>query len=341
MQYTAKDGKGRGARSLSGYFENPIIRLLVYVLVILVIASSQKASVFWSSNNLKSMMIQMPEFGILSLCYALCLCLGGNDLSAVSVANFTAVISAMLLKNVFPQDSSGLASALYIILALLAALAVGGAVGVINGLLISRVGIPAIIATLGTQEVFMGLTTVLTKDGAISSASAKLANLGSLHLFNFVPLLMVVFIAAVLLVSLAVSLTSFGYKLFMVGSNRTAADYSGMNTSRVITSVHGLSGMLAGLAGFVMLARNNSANANYGTSYMIQCILIAIMGGTEGEGGYTNILGVFIGVLIVQCISSTLNIYRFSSFYKDLIFGLILLFVLMVNLLIARRRRTH
>ena len=143
MNYAIKRDAKPCGKTLFQYVENPIVRLLFYLAVILVIASSSnKAGVFWSANNLKSMMIQMPEFGILSMCFALCIChAGGNDLSAVAVANFTAVISAMLLKYVFPAAAGSAASIVFILIALMAALVAGGAAGALNGVLTARIGI--------------------------------------------------------------------------------------------------------------------------------------------------------------------------------------------------------
>jgi simple sugar transport system permease protein len=318
----------------------PIFRLFVFWILILIFASMFKGNVFWSTANLKSMAIQLPEYGILSICFALCLSLaGGNDLSAVAVANFTAVSVGLLLIHVLPDEAGGVLGGFALTVAILSGLVTGTAIGFINGLIITKIGINAIITTLGTQEVFMGLAIVLTRGGALSNVSPALASLGSYHFFGVIPLPLIVFLVVIALVGFLISKTTFGYKFFMVGINRTAAKYSGLDTDRITILVHTLSGTMGAIAGLVMLARNNSANANYGTSYLIEGILIAILGGTEGEGGYTNMLGVLIGVLTIQSMASTLNIFRVSSFYKDLLFGLILVAVLAINHAVNMYRR--
>ena len=126
--------------------------------------------------------------------------------------------------------------------------------------------------------------------------------------------------------------TAFGTKLYMLGSNESAAQFSGLKTSNLIIRTYMTSGIFAAAAGLVMLANYNSAKADYGSTYTLLAILIVVLGGVNPNGGSGRLSGVILAIIVLQVLSSLLNTFpNISNFYRPLIWGGVLLLVIVVN----------
>ena len=134
------------------------------------------------------------------------------------------------------------------------------------------------------------------------------------------------------------SRTRFGKQIYLIGTNSTASRYAGLNNTMILIKTYMISGILSAVAGLIMMARVNSAKADYGASYTLQCVLIAVLGGVHPEGGFGKITGVTMAILILQILSSGLNMFEnVSNFYRDVIWGGVLILVLILNYVISRR----
>ena len=290
------------------------------ILCILLWAAIFNPSRFYRSANFISMAYQIPEFGILSLGMALCMISGGIDLSLVGTANLCCVVAALQM--------TGGGTALT---AVLLSLATGAAAGMFNGILIGVLEIPPMLVTLGGLQIYTGLATVITKGVSITGIPESFLAIGHGLLFNKIPYSLVILVAVAAILSLALKYTVYGSQIYMVGTNKVASVYAGINNAAINICTYMISGIFAGICGIIMCSRYGSANADYGSSYTLLTLLIAVLGGIRPDGGKGKVFGVMLSIIILQLISSIFNILRFSAFLKTCIWGLVLIVVMIIN----------
>ena len=215
-------------------------------------------------------------------------------------------------------------------LGILVALAVSLACGFLNGALIAWLRVPAIIATLGTQGLFLGISIIITKGHGIGGFPLPFLFIGNGSLAG-IPMQFIVFIAVALLVALVLTRTRQGFAMVMVGSNPLASRFSGLSNEAVLIRTYLLTGLLSGVAAIIIISGVNSIRPGYGSEYLLLSVLIAILGGTDPAGGFGTVLGVTLAVFILQILQSGLNILDFSPFFKKFIWGLLLLLVMVFH----------
>ena len=309
-------------------------RLAVICVAVFALMAALSPERFLSAQNLTSMAFQFPEFAILALAMTVAMLTGGIDLSVVGVSNLSAVIAASLLVSLAGEGAgTGI-----VLLAMALALAVGLAAGLLNGVLVARLGLPPILATLGSGLIFTGLAIALTGGSAVMGLPPAAAWIGNARVLGIpVPLLLFAALAAGL--AFVLGRTAFGIKLRMYGANPLAARFAAVDVDRTLIKVYAVSGMLAAVAGMVVMSRANSAKADYGSSYLLLAVLIAVLGGVNPYGGYGRVIGVVLAVLSMQFLSSGLNMLQVSNFARELIWGLLLIGVMLLNTVRAPTRR--
>lgn len=296
-----------------------------------------RPEIFLGSVNLQNIGIAAPEIGVLALALMLAMLTGGIDLSVVSIANGAAITVSSLYTHLATTQGADAAASMTP-LVLLAGLAVGALLGAVNGVLISMVGITPILATLGTMQVFNGLALVWTGGVTISGAPAALRSLGSTAVAG-VPVLALVLLVAAALVAVLVNRTPIGRKVQLQGANPVASTYSGISKRATLMTTYVTSGLLAGVAGLMFLARNPSASADYGSSYVLLVIVIVVLGGTNPNGGSATVLGVLLAAVTLQVVSSGFTALRLSAYEYAIAQGVILVGVMVLDQVKFRRRR--
>lgn len=327
---TAGSTKGTTAGWLGRFFGSPEGRLAVITVAVFALMAVLSPERFLSAGNLTSMAFQFPEFAILALAMTLTMMTGGIDLSVVGVSNLSAVVAATILASLAPSGLDTAAALPWLALAYVAAIAVGALAGACNGWLVARFALPPILATLGSGLVFTGLAVAFTGGSAIMGFPQAAAWLGNATLFG-VPVPLVVFGLLALALHVLLTRTSFGLRATMYGANPLAALYAAIDTNRLLLRVYIVSGMFAATAGLVIMSRANSAKADYGSSYLLLAVLIAVLGGVNPYGGRGRVIGVVLAVLSMQFLSSGLNMLQVSNFARELIWGVLLIFVMLVN----------
>lgn len=306
--------------------------LYVLVIVVLVWTLAVGGNRFWSMGNLSSIGFQMPELGLLTLSVALTLISGGINLATVSTANFAGFIMVFLLKLGFVATLPASAAAVYFVVVAIAGMAVGGVLGALNGVLIGYLRVSPILCTLGTMTLLTGVNLLFTKGAAASGLPPPLVGFMTGTIAG-IPVPLLVFAAAAALIGFLLSRTRFGITLYMLGSNERATAFSGIDTRRVLMAVYVLSGVLAALAGFVMMCRFNSVNSNFGSSYLLVSILAAVLGGVDPFGGRGRVTSLVVALVLLQSISSMMNLMGWSSHLTLATWGGLLL----LGLALARR----
>ncbi len=281
--------------------DNHIFRLLIAFVLCLLVFGMIKPNTFFSLLNFKSMASQFPEYGILTLGIVLTMITGGIDLSLVGIANISSIFAALIMTSVPAESGKSMIAG-----AVIVSIVTGIICGYLNGNLVSRVGIPPILATLGMQQLLTGLSIVLTEGKAVSGLPIEYSDIFTYELFNIIPMQLILFICCFLFIGIVLSHTKYGLTLYMIGSNSTASKFSGINNVRIINQTYLLSGLMASIAGLIFLANYNSAKADYGSAYSLQCVLIAVLGGVNPSGGSGKLNGVFIAVLKLNSVARSL-----------------------------------
>lgn len=300
--------------------------LFACVFIILSITIPEQ---FLSLVNLQSMGFQVSEFGILSLGMMIAMIIGGIDLSIVANANLAGIVATkvmLLIMNGNATTPIWLVLAIIFIVAILA----GMLGGFFNGLLIAKFGIPPILMTLGSMKLFEGISTVLTNGQPLRGFPEQLQFIGN-GTIGIIPFSIIIFLVCTILMNIFMRRTTSGFQIYMMGSNPTAARYSGLSISSLTLRTYTISGLMAGIASIIMMSRFNSVKVGYGNSYQLQAILVVILGGVSTDGGEGDVWSVLFSILTLQCIASGFNILGFSNYIRNVIYGCVLIVVLIVT----------
>lgn len=311
-------------------------RMLVLLVAAFAFFAALRPNIFLSPLNLQNLALAAPEVGVLAIAMMLAMLTGGIDLSLVNIANLSAITMSTLYTTINASNPA-LAGQLMPVL-VLAGLAMGLLGGAINALLVAYVGITPILATLGTMQVYNGIAVVWTGGRTLYGAPTSLTNLGQATIAG-IPILFLVFMIVAVLVAVLINRTPRGLKIQLEGSNPMAAMYSGIRSRSVLTSTYLVTGLLGGVAGVLFLSRNPSASADYGASYVLLVIVIAVLGGTNPTGGFATVLGVVLATLTLQIVSSGFTALRLSAYQYAIAQGVILILVMIADQVTWRRRR--
>lgn len=308
--------------------DSNIKRLLIILIAFVAIACITKPTQFLRIGNFQTMAKQLSEYGLMAVGVGICMISSGIDLSTVYIANLCGIVAGLLMQN------NG-----NIAVSILAALLAGLACGVFNGFLVSFLKIPAMLATLGTYQLFMGIAIIISGGSSVSGLPEAYTSFATTALFGYIPLSFIVFLIIIAGMTFIMTKTKFGTRVYLVGTNEKAAKFAGIRCNAVLIRTYMLSGLVSAVAGLLSLARINSAKADFGSSYTMQCILIAVLGGVNPNGGFGSIPGIAIAVVILQLMSSYLNMFsNISNYYRDLIWGVALIGVLILNFVLDKRR---
>lgn len=280
---------------------------------------------FLSPGNFSSMALQLPELAILSLAMFVPIISGGLNLSVTFTANIAGLTTAWLVKGALV--SAGVAS---LPLAIAAGLAAGGFSGFMIGVIVAYVGAHPILVTLGAMIFLRGLGEFLTRGGDISGMPEAFLAIGNSTILG-VPMPMVIFLVAAGVLAYIMQFTRAGFSIHMIGSNLKATEYSGINVKKVTIILYTLSGVLAGLAGMIMLARFNSVRVGHGESYLLITILACFMAGANPFGGFGRVLPLVLGLMSLQVIASGMNLMGASQHLATAVWGAFLIAVMIVR----------
>lgn len=208
----------------------------------------------------------------------------------------------------------------------------GLVMGIVNGIIIAKGKVAPFIATLATMTIFRGLTLVYMDGRPITGLGDHLAfqMFGRGYFFG-IPVPAVTMMIAFAALYFILKKTTFGRRTFAIGGNEEAAALSGINVTRMKVMIYGLSGILAALAGIVLTSRLDSAQPTAGTSYELDAIAAVVLGGTSLSGGKGWIVGTFIGVLIIGVLNNGLNLLGVSSFFQQVVKGLVILLAVLID----------
>lgn len=284
------------------------------VLVALVIVFTIANPRFISPNNLLTLLRQVSMYGIASIGMTFVILLGDIDLSTGTIISFVNIICAYMMVNM----------GIHPVIAILVSLVAATLIGVLNGFMVSTVGIPAIIATYATQTAFYGLALIICGGMPISGFSKGFAVIGQGYV-GIVPIPVIIMIICFAIGSFILNKTYFGRYFYAVGGNVEAAKLSGIRVSRIKYLVFAISGFFAGLAGIVMLSRTASGNASSGADgFEFEVITCVVLGGVSVTGGVGRMSGVVAGTFIIGALKNGMVLMNVNSYVKKIVMGVVL-----------------
>jgi ribose transport system permease protein len=294
-------------------------------LVVLCLALFIATPNFLTGQNLLNIGIQVSTVAVLAFGMTFVIVAGGIDLSVGSVAALSATASAWFFAT------AGLPGWM----ALIAGLGTGLVFGTINGLASAYGKLPSFIATLAMLSVARGLTLVIS-DGRPIQTSPEVSFLGGD--LGPIPMPIIVLIGAALIASFILNRTVIGRSMYAVGGNAEAARLSGLPVRRITVTVFALAGLFAAVAGLLLAGRLESAQPQAAAGYELDAIAAVVIGGASLAGGVGRISGTFIGALVLVVIRNGLNLLNVTSFWQQVVIGLVIALAVGVDVL---RRKTR
>ena len=312
----------------AAWIARPTTTMLVVLLGIVAVFSALSPSTFFTTSNAQGILSDVAILLVLSVGATFVIITAGIDLSVGSVLVFSAVVGAKVMERA-GGDSPGA-----ILAGLVAALASGTAWGVLNGVLVARARIPAFVVTLGSLGAAYGLALVLSDGIDVRSVPASLVAFGNGRWLG-VPSIAVIAGAITVCAGIALAYTIFGRRTYAIGSNPESARRAGVGVERQLIYVYGLAGLLAGLGGFMSLARFGTTTIAGNTTTNLQVITAVVIGGTSLFGGIGWMFGTTVGVFIPIVLANGFIIQGVVPYWQYVAVGV----VLVLAVLIDQRRR--
>jgi ribose/xylose/arabinose/galactoside ABC-type transport system permease subunit len=303
-------------RSLARY----TIQYLLLVAVVVIALTNENSR---QLANIQSVLLQSSFVGIGAAGMTVVIVNGAFDLSVATMLALCGVVLALLLPGM------GIAPVIVVSLAL------GALLGVINGVVVTKLRIPAFIATLGMMNVYLALAFIINGGQVVPVTDKAFRSLGTGELLG-VPIPFLVMIVTYLVLHVILSRTTYGRFIRASGSNETAAQVGGIRVDRVRIVAFAILGLCVGLAAVVLTAYLSSANAIMAQGYELRVIAAAVVGGTSLRGGSYTLLGTFTGALFFTLISNAMNMYNVGAYWQYVAVGLIIIIALGLD---ALRRR--
>jgi ribose transport system permease protein len=305
-----------------------LVRNSMVVVLLLVVAYFTYASArFATLGNLTTILIAAAPFGLVALGQTLVILTGGIDLSVGSVIAASAMSAAWVAQGA-PERLP---------LAMATGVAVGLFCGLVNGLVVSRLGVPPFVATLGMLTAASGFAYVIGGGAPINGLPTNYGTLANTRVFGF-PLPVYIMVIGFLVLAFVMTRTAFGLRVYAIGGNRTAAEVAGVNARRTLTSVYVISGALAGLSGVILSSRVISGPPNLGAGYELDAIAAVVIGGASLMGGRGTVWGTLLGLLLIQTLNNGLDILTVPSYWQSVIKGGLIVAAVAVDMWAVRRR---
>jgi rhamnose transport system permease protein len=296
----------------------------ILALALLVLAFTSER--FFTVANLLNQGRLACEVGLVALPMTMIIVTGGIDLSAGSILGLCAIMLGVLWKNLgLPLE-----------LAIALTLAIGTCAGLVNGFVITRIGVPPLIATLATLALYRGLAEGISQARSVRGYPDWFFVLGQRDLGG-IPAQLWLLGVAILVFGVALARTSFGRTLYAIGNNETASRFSGLPVDRAKLTIYGLSGFMAALAAWIFVSRVSTTRSDMGTGLELDVIAAVVLGGTSIFGGTGTILGTVLGVVLVQLLKNGLALTGVKGDATIVVIGVVLILSILITNLLQHR----
>ncbi len=296
---------------------------LIALIVLVLIITSLKSN-FLSISNIRNVLRIASINGLLAVGMTFVILTGGIDLSVGAIMGCAGMYSAY-----FAQNSMGYPW--YV--GVLVGLGIGLAIGLFNGICISYLKVPAFVGTLGSMSIASGLTFLITDAKPIPGLSDSFKYIGGGSIGEWLPVPILIMGAVLAVCFTLLYKTRYGRYIYAVGGSHSAAHVSGINTKKIICSAYIVSGVLAALAGVITTARVTSGVTSTGSGYETNAIAMVVIGGTSLAGGRGRLWGTIVGILLLQCLTTGLDMLGVNAYYQLIIKGFVVIGAVMLDAL--------
>lgn len=292
---------------------------LIALVAVLIIFSSLNSH-FFTPLNINGIIVRASISAVVGLGMTMIISMRALDLSVGSTMGFASIVAAQLLVRDVP-----------IVIVLVSVLAVGCGLGILNGLLITLLGLPSFVATLATLSMILGIELLITHGSTVPIHNTVLNALVAGNVGGVLPAAAVEAAAVFAVVWIVFHRTPFGRHVAAIGGDLRAAAGAGINVAAVTIGAFALVGVCAAIAGLMTAAQLQNADSTIGMGAELTAIAVVVVGGTSLSGGRGNLFGTVCAALLLAAIKTGLNVVNVSSLYEDLAFGGILIIALMID----------
>jgi len=299
---------------------------LIGIFIVLFAVLSMTVQYFFSWDNVVGLALSVSQIGMVACTMMFCLASRDFDLSVGSTVAFAGVFCAIV------SNATG-----SVVIGIGASLIAGALVGFVNGAVIAKLKINALITTLATMEIVRGLAFIASHGQAVGVTSEAFFTLGSAE-FLSLPVPVWVTLACFVVFGVLLNKTIYGRNTLAIGGNPDAARLAGVAVDRVRIAIFLIQGLVAALAGIILASRMTSGQPNAGEGFELNVISACVLGGVSLMGGRASISGVLVGVLIMGTVQNAMSLMNIDAFYQYLVRGAILLIAVLVDQLKNRRQ---
>ncbi|NGO50751.1 ABC transporter permease [Mesorhizobium camelthorni] len=299
--------------------------LLVAVAVAIFVINSLASPYFLNAWSLSDLTFNFTEKGLIALAMALLIISGEIDLSVAAIIALASTLMGMAL-----QADAGTP--------MLVAIGIGTGLlcGAFNGLLVTGLGLPSIVVTIGTMSLFRGVAFIILGDQAFKGYPASFAFFGQGYVWWVVSFELTLFLAAALVYWFLLHRTSFGRRIFAIGNNSVAAQFSGVRVARVKFILFCLTGLMAGVASVLITSRLGSTRPSIAQGYELEVITMVVLGGVSILGGAGSIVGVVLAALIMGMVTFGFGLLNVPGIVMSIFIGLLLILVIALPIIWRR-----
>ena len=300
--------------------------LFILILILFTGLSIAKPTTFFTSGNIFNILKQVSLITIVAVGQTMVMTSGGIDLSVGFNLGLTGVLLAFFIQQGMPP-----------VLAVIIGMSASILVGLLNGVIVTKLHLPAFIVTLGIAKIARGVMYVVTRGYPIPVGTPFILWLGNGYIGPF-PVPMLVMVIVVAIGAFLLNSTVFGNRTKAIGGNENAARLSGINISRNKILVFGFAGLLAAIAGLIMVGRVNAGNPNSGLNFDLDSIAATIIGGTSLAGGEGTVIGSLLGAILLGVIANGLVLLNVNMYWQTIVAGTIIIVVCAIDALTRARR---
>jgi rhamnose transport system permease protein len=294
--------------------------ILFLIFVVVVIVNSYLSPYFLDLFNILDTTFNFMEKAIVALPMILVIICGDIDISVAGIIALSSLLMGMVSAAGAPTG-----------IVVLVGLATGLSAGALNGLLITRFGIPAIAITIGSMSLFRGISYAVLGDQSYTKYPESFAFFGQGYIGNtIIPFELVFFIALAIVFGLLLHRTTFGRKVYAIGNNPISARFSGVRVNRIRWIVFSLSGTMSGLAAILLTSRIGSTRPNIASGWELEIITTVVLGGVAISGGKGNILGVIIGIFLIGFLKFGMGLINVPGKVMNIVIGFLLIVAIML-----------
>jgi len=306
--------------NLIQYFKNFRMSGIFIVFILIIIIASIASPYFLSVYNLQSVIRSLAFVGIVAIGQACLLILGELDLSVGAIAGLSGVLGGIMMVNASMNP--------YI--AFVLSLLLGAGFGFINGILVTTFNLNALVVTIGMTGVYQGINLVITKGKAIIGIPREIYFLGQGTFFN-IPMPFIIMLITLLIIVFITKFTIFGRYMYAIGNSKEAAEMLGIRVKRVRIVTFMITGLLAALAGMLMVARLGSSQPSIGESWVMDSIASSVIGGVALTGGVGSPAGALLGAAIIAIVNNIIVLFGVSPYWQTAVSGAIVVAAVIID----------